>query len=379
MALPCPVLPACVNWASAGRFRFLARGWGGEGRTGQSLARAADLCYGTTSMYDNFKRDINYLRVSITDRCNLRCRYCVPKEGLSLIGHDDILRYEEILRIIRIAVTLGVVKIRITGGEPLVRRGVIPFVTAVKAVPGIQDLSLTTNGILLEKYAGELRDAGVCRLNISLDSLNGDKYSHITRGGSLTEVLRGIDAVYKHGFAPIKINMVAMKGFNDDEILAFARLTLDRPYQVRFIELMPLGHTGRDNLGKYLDGETIRMIIESSYPLLPVNGARERSDGPARVFRIDGGRGEIGFISPVSHHFCHLCNRLRLTADGHIRSCLFSEEEIDLKTPLRRGCSDGELEGLIREAIANKPRKHEIRLEDNYLRKCGKDMSAIGG
>jgi len=330
-------------------------------------------------MYDNYNRDINYLRVSITDRCNLRCRYCVPKEGLSLIGHDDILRYEEILRIIRTAVTLGVVKVRITGGEPLVRRGVIPFVTAVKAVPGIQDLSLTTNGMLLERYAADLRAAGVCRVNISLDSLNGDKYFHITRGGSLAEVLRGIDAVYAHGFAPIKINMVAMKGFNDDEILDFARLTLERPYQVRFIELMPLGHTGRDNLGKYLAGETIRTIIESRYSLLPVNGAREKIDGPARVCRIDGGRGEIGFISPLSHHFCHRCNRLRLTADGHIRSCLFSEEEIDVKTPLRNGCHDGDLETLISEAIAKKPRKHEIRLEESFPRKCGKDMSAIGG
>ncbi len=330
-------------------------------------------------MYDNYQREINYLRISITDRCNLRCRYCVPKEGLSLIGHDDILRYEEILRIVRLAVGLGIAKVRVTGGEPLVRRGVIPFITALKNFSGIEDLSLTTNGVLLEGYASALLAAGVCRLNISLDSLNREKYFHITRGGSLAAVLRGIDAVYGLGFAPIKINVVAMKGFNDDEILDFARLTLHRPFQVRFIELMPLGHTGRDNLGKYLAGETVRAVIEDSYPLLPVNGVRERIDGPAMVYRIDGGCGEIGFISPLSRHFCHRCNRLRLTADGHLRSCLFSEEEIDLKTPLRRGCSDEMLADLIREAIAIKPRKHEVRLEASPLHKCGKNMSAIGG
>ena len=330
-------------------------------------------------MYDNYQRDINYLRVSITDRCNLRCRYCVPKEGLSLIGHDDILRYEEILRIVRIAGGLGIAKVRVTGGEPLVWRGVITFMTALKVIPGIEDLSLTTNGVLLERYAADLRAAGVCRLNISLDSLNREKYYYITRGGSLANALRGIDAVFEQGFAPIKINVVAMKGFNDDEILDFAHLTLSRPFQVRFIELMPVGHTGRDNLGKYLACEEIMGTIERNYPLLPVNGARDRTDGPARIYRIDGGAGEIGFITAMSSHFCHQCNRLRLTAEGHLRSCLFSDAEIDLKGPLRSGCGDDRIEALIKEAIANKPRKHEIRPEGNYIRECGKNMSAIGG
>ncbi|MDI9569468.1 MAG: GTP 3',8-cyclase MoaA [Pseudomonadota bacterium] len=330
-------------------------------------------------MYDNYHRDINYLRVSITDRCNLRCRYCIPKEGLSLLGHDDILRYEEILRVVRVAVGLGVAKVRVTGGEPLVRRGVIPFMTALKLLPGIEDLSLTTNGVLLERYAADLRAAGVCRLNISLDSLNREKYHYITRGGSLADALRGIDAVFARGFAPIKINVVAMKGFNDDEILDFARLTLERPFQVRFIELMPVGHTGRDNIGKYLACEEIRGEIARNHPLLPVPGARDRMDGPARIYRIDGGVGEIGFIAAMSNHFCHRCNRLRLTADGHLRSCLFSDAEIDLKDPLRSGCSDDRIASLIREAIAKKPRKHKIRPEGNYLGECGKNMSAIGG
>ncbi len=330
-------------------------------------------------MLDNYQRDINYLRISITDRCNLRCRYCMPKEGLSQIGHDDILRYEEILRVVRSSVSLGVAKVRITGGEPLVRRGIVPFVAALKALAGIEDLSLTTNGILLERCAADLFQAGIRRINVSLDSLNPDKYHDITRGGSLADVLRGIAAVYDQGFSPIKINVVAIKGFNDDELLDFARLTLENPYQVRFIELMPLGHPGRDNLGKYLASEAIMGAIANKYSLSPVNGEGARMDGPAKMYRIEGGRGEIGFISPVSHHFCHLCNRLRLTADGKLRACLLSDEETDLKTPLRTGCTDSALATLIKEAIAGKPRKHEVRFDGPSLRKCVKNMSAIGG
>jgi cyclic pyranopterin phosphate synthase len=330
-------------------------------------------------MLDNYQRDINYLRISITDRCNLRCRYCMPKEGLSQIGHDDILRYEEILRVVRIAVSMGVAKVRITGGEPLVRRGVVPFVAALKSMPGIEDLSLTTNGVLLERCAADLFKAGVRRINVSLDSLDPEKYNAITRGGRLEDVLRGIAAVHEQGFSPIKINVVAINGFNDDEIIAFARLTLDNPYQVRFIELMPLGHPGRDNLGKYLATEVIMGTIGREYSLKPVNGDRERMDGPAKMYRIAGGKGAIGFISPVSHHFCHLCNRLRLTADGKLRACLLSDEEIDLKTPLRAGCTDGLLQDLITGAIAGKPRKHEVHIDELSLRKCVKNMSAIGG
>ena len=330
-------------------------------------------------MLDKFNRDINYLRVSITDRCNLRCLYCMPKEGLSLLGHEDILRYEEISRIIGVAVNMGIRKIRITGGEPLIRRGAVDFIDSLKAMPDISDISLTTNGILLESLAEKLYHAGVKRINISLDSLNPDKYRHITRGGDLNAVLRGIDEVYRIGFSPIKINIVAIKGFNDDELLDFAKLSIDKPYQIRFIELMTIGRAVLDNNSKYLSNEVVREKIREIYNLEPVNGERNRIDGPANIFRIRDGAGEIGFISPVSHHFCHSCNRLRLTADGHLRACLLSDEEIDLKDPLRGGCSDKDIAELMQKGIARKPIQHDLACDEGHIKKCVKDMTSIGG
>jgi cyclic pyranopterin phosphate synthase len=327
-------------------------------------------------MLDNYNRDINYLRVSITDRCNLRCIYCMPKEGLSLLGHDDILRYEELSRIIRIAVDTGIRKIRITGGEPLVRRGVVDFIASLKSIPDLKDISLTTNGVLLEKFAGKLYHAGVRRINISLDSLNPEKYERITRGGDLNAVLRGIDAVHRIGFSPIKINIVAIEGFNDDEIMHFAKLSIVKPFQIRFIELMTLGHTDIDRGGRYLSNDTIREKISDTYRLEPVDGERKRIDGPARIYRIAGGAGEIGFISPVSHHFCDSCNRLRLTSDGHLRACLLSDEEVDLKGALRGGCNDEHLMKLIIGAIAKKPVRHDLACDEGHIKKCMKD---IGG
>jgi len=301
----------------------------------------------------------------------------MPKEGLSRIGHDDILRYEEIRRIIRIAAGLGITKVRITGGEPLVRRGVAAFIASLRAIPELKDISLTTNGILLEACAEELFAAGVRRINISLDSLNADKYARITRGGEIRAVLNGIRKVREIGFSPIKINIVAIKGFNDDEIVEFARLTLDHPYQIRFIELMPLGHAGIENNGRYISNALVRERIETFGQLEPVNGRGNR--GPARVYRLAGGAGEIGFISPVSGHFCGACNRLRLTADGHLRACLLSDDETDLKGPLRAGCTDAELEKLILGAIARKPKEHQIACTDHHIKKCMKEMPAIGG
>jgi cyclic pyranopterin phosphate synthase len=330
-------------------------------------------------MIDKYNRDINYLRVSITDRCNLRCTYCMPKEGLSTIGHDDILRYEEILRVVAAAVKVGIAKVRVTGGEPLVRRGVVDFIRSLGSVGGIDDISLTTNGILLEAYAQPLFTAGMKRINISLDSLDAAKYAWITRGGDLQAVLRGIAAAHRAGYSPIKINTVTIKGFNDDEILDFARHTIDKPYQVRFIELMPLGEAGAKNDGRYLSNEVVRDTIGKTYELEPVNGKRNAVDGPARLYRIAAGRGAIGFISPVSEHFCDACNRLRLTADGHLRACLLSDDEMDLKGPLRRGCSDNDLQDLITATIAKKPMKHGMFHNGNAIRKCMKDMSAIGG
>ena len=330
-------------------------------------------------MLDKYNRDINYLRVSITDRCNLRCMYCMPKEGLSLLGHDDILRYEEISRIICVAVKMGIKKIRITGGEPLARRGAIDFIDSLKDIRNINDISLTTNGVLLEAFAEKLYKAGVKRINISLDSLNPDKYRHITRGGDLSAVLKGIDEVYRIGFSPIKINIVAIKGFNDDEIMDFAKLSIDKPYQIRFIELMTLGRAALDNNSKYLSNEVVREQIREIYNLEPVNGERSRIDGPAHIFRIKDGAGEIGFISPVSHHFCHSCNRLRLTADGHLRACLLSDEEINLKDPLRRGCTDEDIAELIQKAIARKPIQHDPACDEGHIKKCVKYMTSIGG
>jgi len=331
-------------------------------------------------MIDSYNREINYLRVSITDRCNLRCSYCMPKEGVSLIGHDDILRYEEILRIVRIAAGVGISKVRITGGEPLVRRGVCDFIASLSSTGCLNDISLTTNGMLLAPFAEKLFAAGIKRINISLDSLNAEKYTEITRGGDLSAVLAGIDAVHEIGFSPIKINTVAIKGFNEDEIMDFAELSLRKPYQIRFIELMDVGHPALDHGSRYLSNKIIMEIINRRYLLERANGIRTKMDGPAEIYRIAGGAGEIGFISPLSKQFCDSCNRLRLTANGHLRACLLSDEDVDLKGPLRSGCSDADLSELIKKAIAKKPIQHSHACdEDHHIKKCMKDMSFIGG
>jgi GTP 3',8-cyclase len=330
-------------------------------------------------MRDKYDREINYLRVSITDRCNLHCNYCRPKEGISLIGHDDILRYEEIIRIVSIAVKTGLIKVRVTGGEPLVRRGFIDFLAELKKIRGLQDISLTTNGILLEEFAERIYATGIHRINISLDSLDSAKYGHITNGGNLNSVLRGITKAEEIGFYPIKINTVAIKNFNEDEVLAFTELAKDKPFQVRFIELMPVSSAQNDYGDNFLPTEKLMQIISSRYELEPINGKKHKSDGPAKIFKIKGGRGEIGFINPVSNHFCSTCNRLRLTADGKLRVCLLKEDEIDLKKAMRENCSDAEMERLIREAVMLKPGKHDLACADRHLKKCLREMSAIGG
>jgi cyclic pyranopterin phosphate synthase len=330
-------------------------------------------------MIDRYDRKIDYLRVSITDRCNLRCTYCMPKEGLSLIGHDDTLRYEEILRIIGIAAQQGITKVRITGGEPLVRRGVTEFIASLRTIPELRDVSLTTNGILLEAYAERLFAAGIRRINISLDSLKAGRYAEITRGGDIQSVFEGIRKVRQIGFSPIKINIVAIRGVNDDEILDFARLTLEDPYQIRFIELMPLGHAGIENNGRYISNSVIMERIAALGELEPVDGGGTGSAGPARLYRLAGGAGQIGFISPVSRHFCQSCNRLRLTADGHLRACLLSDDETDLKGLLQTGASDDQIGALIRKAIAGKPRQHGLACDEGLIKKCMREMPAIGG
>jgi len=330
-------------------------------------------------MLDKFNREINYLRVSITDRCNLHCVYCRPKEGISLQGHEDILRYEEIIRVVSLAVKMGLIKVRITGGEPLVRRGFVEFIAALKKIDGLKDISLTTNGILLEEYAQKIFEAGINRINVSLDSLDKDKYFRVTNGGNLDAVLRGITCAEEAGFNPIKINTVLIKGFNDNEALDFARLAAEKPFQIRFIELMPMGKTNLDQIGDYMPTSQLIETISRNYELEQLKGKKHKSDGPARIFKIKGGLGEIGFINPVSDHFCSTCNRLRLTSDGKLRACLLTEAEIDLKKALKENCSDAELEKLIWDAVLLKPKKHEVVCTDNSLKKCSRIMSEIGG
>ena len=366
-------IPDCVRKGIHIR-RFFA------GEVGLSLSRQR-VPLRILHMIDKHNREINYLRISITDRCNLRCVYCMPKEGVSFIGHEDILRYEEMLRIVNVAVKTGIAKVRVTGGEPLVRRGVTEFLSSLKEVDGLKDISLTTNGLLLEGCAEAIFDAGIRRINISLDSLVADRYRDITRGGDLGSVIRGIQKAHRTGFSPIKINVVAIQGFNDDEILDFAKLTIDKPYQIRFIEFMPIGDPALENGLGYLSNDEIIRRIDDFSPLEPVIPTRrDNMNGPARLYTLRDAQGRIGFISAMSHGFCSSCNRLRLTADGHLRACLLADEPtVDLKTPLRNGCTDSELEALIRNLIGRKPDSYKIDCHQGHRRKCATNMSSIGG
>ncbi|GBE00515.1 cyclic pyranopterin monophosphate synthase [bacterium BMS3Abin07] len=312
------------------------------------------------------------MRVSVTDRCNLRCVYCMPPGGVRQIVHKEILRYEEIARIVGGSAELGVRKIRITGGEPLARKNIQALIRDIRSIDGIEDLSLTTNGILLEKYAAELKDCGLDRVNVSLDTLKAERYTEITRGGDFGTVMRGIEEALRCGLGPVKINVVPIRGLNDDEVLDFARLTVDTPYHVRFIEFMPVGDRAYYNEKMHIPTDEIKSVVESLGELKPV---KLRRNGPAKYYKLPGGEGVIGFISAMTHHFCRDCNRLRLTSDGKLRPCLFSETEIDLKAPMRRGAPDEEIRRLLRLAIEAKPEGHYI------LGKAGKgrSMSAIGG
>lgn len=298
----------------------------------------------------------------------------MPSKGVMPIKHKDILSYEEIVRIVRIAAPMGIRKVRITGGEPLARKNITHLISSLNAINGIENISLTTNGVLLEKYADEIARAGLDRVNVSLDSLSPDRYKEITRGGSLDVVLRGIEKAENAGLKPVKINMVPIRGFNVDEIEEFATITLEKSYQVRFIEFMPIGARQMWSHDKYIPLNEIKSIVEKVGSLTPV---KVRKSGPARYFRFEGAAGVVGFINAVTHQFCEECNRLRLTADGKLRPCLFSETEVDLKTPIRNGTSDVEIEGLIRYAIEVKPEKHNIDCRDGsaFL----KPMSRIGG
>jgi len=326
-----------------------------------------------TGLSDSFQRPINYLRISVTDRCNLRCVYCMPLSGVSTLAHEGILRYEEINTIARAAAEMGIDKIRLTGGEPLVRAGLPELVAMLADIGTINDISLTTNGTMLARYAAELKKAGLNRVNISLDSLKPDRFQAITRSDAeLADVLEGIEAARGVGLEPVKLNMVVIPGVNDDEVLDFAARTIDEDWHVRFIEIMPVN--GEMKAPQFVAASEMKKRIEKLgklEPCLPSAG-----NGPAKYFKLPGSKGTIGFITPVSEHFCFNCNRLRLTADGKLCPCLLSDYEVDIKTPLRGGVDAEGLKKLIEEAVANKPQRHHIA-EGDVPRQ--RPFSQVGG
>jgi cyclic pyranopterin phosphate synthase len=326
-------------------------------------------------LYDGHRRRISDLRVSVTDRCNFRCQYCMPADGLPWLERSDVLSFEEIERLVRVAGEMGVHDIRLTGGEPLVRRDFPKLVGMLAAVPGVEDLSLTTNAYLLERDADALVEAGIGRVNVSIDSLQRDRFFQMTRRDSLPQVLAGLNAIARYPeIGPIKVNAVAMRGFSEEEALPFAEFARSTTFQVRFIEFMPLDGDHAWTPDSVLTGDELREIIHAVHPLEPV--PRE-PHATARVYRFRDGQGEIGFINPVSEPFCGDCNRIRLTADGKLRTCLFSLHETDLRAVLRDGASDDELERVIREAVWRKELKHHVGEEG--FRQPPRTMSAIGG
>ncbi len=327
-----------------------------------------------TKNLDPFGRNINYLRISVTDRCNLRCIYCMPLEGVPQMSHSELLSYEEIQTVVRAAAELGINRIRLTGGEPLVRAELPELVRMLSRIEGIEELSLTTNGVFLKKYALELKQAGLSRVNVSLDTLKADTFRYITRLGELQGVLEGIEAAKKAGFEPVKTNTVVMRGINDDEILDFAKMTYEDGWHVRFIELMPF-----KGVAEFVPSIELRQHISLLGKLEPC--ASITGNGPAMYYRLPGARGTIGFISPLTEtSFCSRCNRMRLTSDGKLRPCLLREDEIDLKLPLRSdeiGASMKELKRLILKAVASKPEHHH--LNEGVARLVNRKMPQIGG
>jgi GTP 3',8-cyclase len=324
---------------------------------------------------DSWGREIKSLRVSVTDKCNFRCRYCMPAEGLEWLERDELLSFEEIERLVRVLARMGVDEVRLTGGEPLVRRDLPTLVGMLAATPGVRDLSLTTNGVLLDRFAAPLVGAGLRRLNVSLDSLSHVRFAEITRRDALDRVLAGLAEAERHPeLRPIKVNCVAIKGFTEEEVPALAELARRKPYVVRFIEFMPLDADQAWRGDDVLTGGEIRALIEERWPLeeLPA-----KASSTARRFRFADGAGEIGFVNPVSEPFCSTCDRIRLTADGQLRTCLFSRREWDLKTALRDGSSDERLDELIRFAVAHKELKHKIN-DPGFVR-ASRSMSQIGG
>ena len=324
-----------------------------------------------TGPLDSFGRSINYLRISVTDRCNLRCIYCMPPQGVPQISHSEILSYEEIRTIAQAAAELGINEVRLTGGEPLVRADLPELVRMLSHIDEIRELVLTTNGTLLKNYARGLKQAGLSRVNVSLDTLKADRFRYITRQGKLEDVLEGIEAAKEAGLHPVKINTVVMRGMNDDEILDFVRMTHEEGWHVRFIELMPF-----KGAAESIPSVEVREHISLLGKLEPC--ASITGNGPAMYYRLAGAKGTIGFISPVSDpSFCSRCNRMRLTPDGELRPCLLGDDEIDLKMPLRNNASMEELKRLILKAVAAKPKHHHLKETND--RPVRRKMSQIGG
>ena len=326
-------------------------------------------------LVDGHGRTIGDVRISVTDRCNFRCQYCMPAEGLPWLSREEILTFEEIERVVRVFVSMGVADVRLTGGEPLVRRDFPTLVGMLQDIEGLADLSLTTNGYLLADMAADLAAAGLRRINVSLDSLSRDRFFQITRRDSLPRVLAGLEALERYPqIAPIKVNCVAMRDFTEDEVVPFAELARRKPYAVRFIEFMPLDADHSWSQDRVLTGAEIRDMIDRVYPLEP---AGRETHATARVYRFRDGRGQIGFVNPVSEPFCADCNRVRLTAEGKLRTCLFSMHETDLREPLRSGAGDAELEQVIRDAVWRKELKHHVN--DPGFVQPERTMSRIGG
>lgn len=326
-------------------------------------------------MRDNFGRVIDYLRLSITDRCNLRCRYCMPDEGVDSLGHSQVLSYEELLRIAAAAAVMGVRKIRVTGGEPLVRKGVVDFIRRLAALPQHPEITLTTNGLLLADLAEDLKAAGLSRVNVSLDTLRPERFELLTRRQGFGRVLAGLETAERVGLLPLKVNMVPIAGVNADEVADFARLTLQRPWEVRFIEFMPVSGNLEFPPESRFPADAIIAAFSDVAPVEEV--PRSHRGGVARLFRFAGAPGRMGVIPAVSHHFCHECNRLRVTADGRVRPCLFSEEELDLRAVLRGAGSDEDLQEFLARAVSVKPEKHDIG-GDNFA-PGSRPMQCIGG
>lgn len=325
-------------------------------------------------LIDGFGRRITNLRISVTDRCNLRCVYCMPADP-EWMPQPEIMTFEEIERLVRVAVSLGITDFRVTGGEPTARKNLPELIRRLAGVPGVQDLAMTTNGILLRKLARPLKEAGLHRLNVSLDTLRGERFVHIARRDGFQETWAGLEEADRAGFRPIKINMVVMRGVNDDEVTDFAAMARTRPWQIRFIEFMPLDGDGIWDRGQVVPAREILERIHAAWPLdLETHGP---ISDPARVYRFRDGKGDVGVIASVTEPFCGSCDRVRITPDGKLRTCLFSNWETDLKGPMRAGASDADLEALVRGAVARKEAGHGIN--DPGFVKPERAMYSIGG